>query len=82
MTAQTIIKEMEDIIRGSYAAWTVGVTDDPARRRREHNNPRWWYTWNTRNEDEARDIEGYFCGKGCQGGDGGPGKVDYIYLFL
>ncbi len=81
MTVQTIINKMEGTIRGSYADWTVGVTDDLTRRRREHGNPKHWYAWNTRNEDEARDIASYFCGKGCQGSDGGPGKVDYIYLF-
>jgi len=28
-----------------YSTWTIGVTDDPDRRRREHGNPSVWYHW-------------------------------------
>ena len=65
-----------------YPAWTIGVTDDPDRRRQEHGNPSGWYQWDTNSEKVARNIEDYFLKKGMGGGSGGGGMADYVYIFI
>ena len=65
-----------------YPAWTVGITDDPDRRRQEHGNPSGWYHWNADSEQVARNVEGYFLKKGMRGGSGGSGIANYVYIFI
>ncbi len=64
-----------------YSIWTVGVTDDPKRRKAEHENTKAWRQWNAGSETAARNVEKHFLGKGMKGGGGGPGKADYVYIF-
>ena len=68
-----------------YSSWVVGVTDSPDRRRDEHCRKgrltwRWRY-WDAETEDDARAVELYFLGKGMQGGPGGSGSANYVYVF-
>lgn len=81
MEAGFIILSFEGKIGGNYKAWTVGVTDGPARRNAEHGFPLEWHQWDADSEYEARNIEDYFLEKGCNGGSGGPGKADYVYIY-
>lgn len=81
MTEQEIKTAIEGHIKGSYSAWTIGVTDDPDRRKQEHDNPKYWHQWNASTEDAARRIEKYFVDKGCKGAGGGKGDADYVYIF-
>ena len=76
-----IIADIDGIV-GSYPAWTIGVTDDPAHRRIEHGNPVTWYQWDADSEQIARNVEAYFLRKGMKGGSGGGGRADYVYIFL
>ncbi len=64
-----------------YSAWTIGVTDDPAGRKTQHGNPGSWRQWNADSETAARDVEKHFLDKGMNGGTGGGGKADYVYIF-
>ena len=64
-----------------YSAWTIGVTDDPARRRGEHSNPGAWRAWDADTEQAARNVEAHFIAKGMKGGTGGAGRADYVYMF-
>ena len=67
-----------------YSIWTIGVTDDPARRKDEHgqkHDVQHWKQWKADNETAARNVEEYFLGKGMKGGSGGPGTADYVYIF-
>ena len=64
-----------------YSVWTVGVTDNPTRRRGEHGNPNVWYQWNADTEQIARNVEAYFIAKGMNGGPGGAGRANYVYIF-
>ena len=64
-----------------YSIWTIGVTDDPNRRKAEHGNPKYWVQWNADSETAARNVEKHFLGKGMKGGTGGSGKADYVYIF-
>ena len=77
--------QIQALIEGrvsTYAVWTIGVTDSPTTRKAAHGNPIRWYQWNADTEQAARNVEAHFIGKGMQGGTGGPGKADYVYIFL
>ncbi len=64
------------------SVWTVGVTDNPNRRRVEHNSPAVWYHWGADTERIARNVEEYFVARGMKGNTGGDGGADYVYIFL
>ena len=82
MASETdIIAAIERVVGGEYSIWTIGVTDDPNRRRIEHVNPGAWIQWNADTEQAARNVESYFLGKRMKGGGGGPGGADYVYIF-
>ena len=82
MASESEIKSaIERIVGGRYSVWTIGVTDDPARRKREHGDPLTWYQWNANTETAARSVERYFLDKGMRGSAGGPGRADYVYIF-
>jgi hypothetical protein len=59
----------------------VGLTDDPDRRRQEHDNPSDWYQRRFSNEDEARRWEQEMLSKpDYTGGTGGEGwRYGYTY---
>ena len=79
-----IIKEIDTHVKRAgllYSAWTIGVTDDPTERRRQHRNPPIWHQWNADTETTARNVETYFKSKGMKGGTGGLGNADFVYIF-
>lgn len=79
---ESIKRAIARIAGGDYSKWTIGVTDDPARRRSQHGNPKIWRDWNANTENVARRIEAYFINnKGMKGGGGGPGGANYVYIF-
>lgn len=65
-----------------YPAWTIGVTDNPKRRRTEHGDPTTWYQWDADTQAVARSIEAHFIAEGMKGGTGGGGGADYVYIFI
>lgn len=81
MATESVIKAAIEAKVNVYSAWTIGVTDDPNRRRQEHGNPRPWYQWDANSEQEARNVEAYFIKKGMKGDTGGGGSADYVYIF-
>ena len=64
-----------------YSGWTIGVTDDAARRKGEHGNPVHWQHWKADSEAAARNVEKHFLDKGMKGGGGGGGTANYVYMF-
>lgn len=76
-----IISEIENIVV-HYPSWTIGITDDPNRRRREHSNPARWHQWYAVTETSARKVEDYFLGKGMRGAPGGGISPNYVYIFM
>jgi len=64
-----------------YSSWTIGITDDPDRRRSEHNNPTHWHQWRADTETIARNVEKYFLDKGMKGDAGGGISPNYVYIF-
>lgn len=69
----------------SYSIWTVGVTDDPDKRKQEHHNDgenvTYWTQWRTDTEKVGRDVEKHFLDLGMKGGTGGGGRAGYVYVF-
>ena len=59
----------------------VGLTDEPARRRREHGYPSDWYQQEFRTESEARSWERSMLSRpGYKGSPGGEGwRYGYTY---
>lgn len=82
MASESAIKAAIEKIVSKYSIWTIGVTDNPDRRRGEHGNPSAWYHWDADTEQAARNVEAYFVGKGMKGDVGGGGRADYVYIFI
>lgn len=84
-TEANIKKEIEAIVKkydpAKYSVWTIGVTDDPVQRKKDHDNPKDWHQWNGSSEEVARNVESHFIKKGMKGGTGGKGNADYVYIF-
>lgn len=82
MASESTIKAAIERIVSYYSVWTIGVTDNPDRRKREHGNPNVWYNWDADTEQVARNVEAYFLDKGIKGAGGGGGRADYVYIFI
>ena len=88
MNKQTIIDAIESVINGHYPEWTVGITNDPDRRKQEHANDgdsvKHWKEWLSDSLVDAQKIEKYFLDKDCKGGAGGnlrASKNTYVYIY-
>ena len=82
MASESVIKaDIERIVGDKYSIWTIGVTDDPVRRKTQHGNPQHWHQWDADTEIAARNVEKYFLDKSMKGGGGGSGGADYVYIF-
>ncbi len=68
-----------------YKNWYVGITNDIDKRLfGDHcvSKQSWWIHREARNSAEAREIEEYFFGKGCQGDTGGgDNSTKYVYAY-
>ena len=80
MNKSEIIEVIEKSV-SNYLAWTIGITDSPKRRKREHGTPRYWLYWKADNETIARNVEKYFLDKGMKGGGGGGDHPKFVYMF-
>jgi predicted GIY-YIG superfamily endonuclease len=69
----------------TYSYWTIGITDDPERRKKEHEaegkSVKYWSHWKADTEAIARAVEAYFIDKGMKGGTGGGEHPTYVYVF-
>jgi hypothetical protein len=69
----------------TYNLWYIGITDDPERRKAEHDaagdNTKHWKCWKADTEAIARNVEKYFIDKGMKGGTGGGEHPTYVYIF-
>lgn len=76
-----IDKRVKSTEKKKYSIWTIGITNDPERRKGEHNNPKYWMDWKADSEQDARDIEEHFKKKEMKGGLGGGGNPTHVYIF-
>jgi len=81
MNEDEIIKGVEKIVN-YYEIWTIGITDDPDRRKKEHGDPKNWHQWEADTEEIARNVEKHFIVKGMQGASGGGDTPNFVYIFL
>lgn len=85
MRETEIIQVIEKRVASSktidYKIWTIGITEDPERRKEEHGNPTYWMHWKADTETIARNIEAYFLKKDMKGGTGGGEHPTYVYIF-
>jgi len=85
MQKSTVIADIDQrVMRAKtkdYGIWTIGITNDPERRKGEHDNPKYWQHWDADSESDARDIEKHFLDKGMKGDTGGGMNPDYVYIF-
>ena len=81
MTESAIKAKIEAVVQGNYSAWTIGITDDPDRRKGEHGNPPGWRHWYADTEQIARDVEKHFLAKDMKGDTGGGFSPNYVYIF-
>ena len=81
VASESAIKIAIEKIVTNYLVWTIGVTDNPVRRKIEHSIPKQWHQWHADTETAARNVEKYFLAMGMKGGSGGPGRADYVYIF-
>ena len=82
MLSESRIKAAIELRVSEYSYWTIGVTDNPVRRRREHRSPDAWHDWDADTEQEARNVEAYFIAKDMKRATGGGGSADYVYIFI
>ena len=85
MNEDEIKQAIEYRVNKIYSLWTIGVTDDPERRKEEHDreskNTKFWRHWEADTEAIARSVESCFKAKGMKGGTGGPGSPNFVYIF-
>lgn len=81
MASEAAIKTAIEKIVTDYSLWTIGVTDNPVRRKSEHDNPTHWHQRDADTETAARNVEKYFLDKDMKGSGGGGGGADYVYIF-
>ncbi|MEE8372154.1 MAG: hypothetical protein V3R87_00255 [Dehalococcoidia bacterium] len=77
-----IVSEIEGKAASNYGVWTIGITNDPSRRKGEHENPIVWYQWQASTETLARQIEMRFLAKGMKGAAGGGITPNWVYIFI
>lgn len=86
MSYDEIVKAIDSKVSSTgYSIWTIGVTDDPDKRKEEYkyNNESvtYWKEWKTDSEKVGRDVEKHFLDLKMKGGTGGGGKAGYVYVF-
>jgi len=60
MESEKQLKEKVDyIVKGKYSSYTIGVTDDSNKRKRDHGNPKHWHHWDGDTEMVARNVVAY-----------------------
>ena len=80
MNKSEIIEAIENFV-SNYLDWTIGITDDPERRRSRHGNPMYWHDWKADTETIARNVEKHFLDKSMTGGGGGGDHPNFVYIF-
>ena len=76
-----IIGNIDKIVSSDYTGWTIGLTEEPVRCKKEHKNPAMWYQWQADSQLDAKYVEMYFQGKGMWGFPAEGDEPIYVYIF-
>lgn len=82
-SSSELIKIIEKKV-SDYKIWTIGITTRPNSRKKEHDDPKYWTTWEANGLTAAQNTESHFINLGMKGGTGGDvdGKyIVYVYIF-
>lgn len=87
-SAQAIADAIEARVKNSetvkYSIWRIGLTQNPAQRKKDWENPKHWIQWKADSLADAEAVEAHFIKRGMQGGTGGDledGVTTYVYIF-
>lgn len=80
-TRDEIIQAIDKIVH-FYPGWTIGVTSDLERSRKEHGSPRFWYKWKAESAEEASTVKMHFLGKRMKSGTDISSKATHVFIFL
>ena len=83
---RTSIKDKPNLsLSKKYEHWTIGITNDLERRKKEHirdgENVKFWKSWKANTENIARIVETHFIKLGMDGASGGGVNPDKVYIF-
>ncbi len=78
---EAIDKRVMKAKKKDYSIWTIGITNNPERRKEEHENPKYWMDWKADGEQDTRSIEKHFLDKGMKGDTGGGENPTFVYIF-
>jgi hypothetical protein len=88
LNAREIVYKIDSAVRASrstYSDWRIGITNDPLRSRKRHQDDgrdtRLWKQWEADSESDARSVEAYFVGKGMKNGADWDTKGNSVYIF-
>ena len=82
MVSEWVLIQLIQIYVGNeYLLWTIGITDNPARLKVEHDNPTIWHDWVADSEEQAMRVEKHFLDKGMKDDVGGGINPKWIYVF-
>jgi hypothetical protein len=83
MKENQIIRDIQSKVN-YYSSWTLGITNNPQRQKKEHNNPQNWSVYQANTYEIAIRVESHFIEKGMKSfGRAGRGeeKPRYVYIF-
>ena len=82
MSGIEIKREIEKTIAsGSFASWTIGVTDSTAIARARLQNPECWHSWQADSPQEAKTVQNFFTSKRMRNGNSSGQAPTYIYIY-
>jgi hypothetical protein len=82
MASEAAIQAAIESLVSNYSRWTIGITDDPERKKSEQGNILVWREWYADTETEVRNVESYFIAKGMERATDGGGIADCVYIYL
>ena len=82
MSGIEIKREIEKTIAsGSFASWTIGVTDSTAIAKARLQNPECWHSWEADSAQEALNVQSFFMSKRMRNGNSSGAAPTYIYIY-
>jgi len=75
-----IVPEIKRIVNSDYSSWAIGISNNPALRRKELGNPAIWYEWEVVTSEAAYNVMRYFHSQGVNIDSRSERGANHIYL--